>query len=107
MRFRLPPLRGNARAHPDDLPLEQAQGASTSPGGSVHDTATAGQGTDDQDAAGTQGTGNDAVWYLPTAPASGERNRYRVRGWVLATGLALFAWAVVAGVIVIVVNLVR
>ena len=43
----------------------------------------------------------------PAAAPPGDGGRYRVRGWSVAFGLALIAWAVVAGIVVLVVALVR
>jgi len=43
----------------------------------------------------------------PAGARPGDRGRYRVRGWSFAFGLALLAWAVVAGVVVLVVALLR
>ena len=54
------------------------------------DDATAGD--EDEQAAGTP---------------PGDGGRYRVRGWSIAFGLPLLAWAVVAGIVVLVIALVR
>ena len=43
----------------------------------------------------------------PAETPPGDGGRYRVRGWSVAFGLALIAWAVVAGIVVLVVALVR
>lgn len=97
MRFRLPPLRGNGRATRRALRLQQAQGAPASSGGPVNDTATTGRDTDE----------HDSVWYLPAGAARGERNRHRARGWAIAVGVALLGWGVIAGIVVLVVSLLR
>jgi hypothetical protein len=43
----------------------------------------------------------------PDGPAADDRGRHRRRGWSIAFGLALLAWALVAGVVVLVVALLR
>lgn len=49
----------------------------------------------------------NSVWFLPAGAARGERNRHRARGWAIAVGVALAGWAVIAGVVALVVALVR
>ena len=55
------------------------------------------------DATAAAAAGDD----LPDGPAADDRGRHRRRGWSIAFGLALLAWALVAGVVVLVVALLR
>jgi hypothetical protein len=44
---------------------------------------------------------------LDEAVERGERNRYRLRGWSIAFGVALLVWALVGGAVVLVIGLLR